>query len=290
MCELEALAGLGHTNVLRGAASGSRGRLQHARQDLVGARVALEAAVAAWSAADVPYEGARDRLALAAVLLALGNRAGARSEAQEAHRVLKDLGAGPEAGHAETFIADIQRSTQETVATMLFVDIVDSTPLIEAIGDAAWRDLSAWVDATLRRAFAEHHGHEVDHAGDGFFVVFPTARDAVDSAMTAQRRLSTHRKEQGYAPRIRIGIHTGDVIESDSGLRGAAVHRAARICALASADEIIASRTVLEAAGLATTTVHAVALKGVREEVEVGAIAWSPVEIGASSGIGQDVH
>src|SRR5437016_4787789 len=48
---------------------------------------------------------------------------------------------------------------------LMFTDLTSSTNLVEAIGDAAWHDLSAWLDGELRRCFKEHHGHEVDHAG-----------------------------------------------------------------------------------------------------------------------------
>ncbi|HET9781817.1 MAG TPA: LuxR C-terminal-related transcriptional regulator, partial [Candidatus Dormibacteraeota bacterium] len=78
--------------------------------------------------------------------------------------------------------------------TLMFTDLTGSTPLVEAIGDTAWHDLSSWLDGELRRCFAEHHGREIDHAGDGFFVIFDAAKDAIDCAVTIQRRLSSHRR------------------------------------------------------------------------------------------------
>ena len=57
-----------------------------------------------------------------------------------------------------------------------------STALIETIGDDAWTALRAWHDATLRRLFAAHGGVEVDHAGDGFFVTFPSPRSPASRA------------------------------------------------------------------------------------------------------------
>lgn len=32
----------------------------------------------------------------------------------------------------------------------MFTDLAGSTSLVEAIGDAAWHDLSAWLDGELR--------------------------------------------------------------------------------------------------------------------------------------------
>jgi len=157
---------------------------------------------------------------------------------------------------------------------LMFTDLSGSTSLVEAIGDAAWRDLSAWMDGELRRAFAEHNGHEVDHAGDGFFVAFDSPRDAVDCAISIQRRLVTHRRLHGYAPQVRIGVHFGEVQVEGSSLRGAAVHRAARLCAAAGADTILASREALGASGREAGALKKLVFKGIAEPVEAAEVRW----------------
>ena len=169
--------------------------------------------------------------------------------------------------HAES------RSTGSRKALM-FTDLAGSTSLVEAIGDAAWHDLSAWLDGEMRRCFHEHDGREVDHAGDGFFVVFDAAGDAIGCASTIQRRLSNHRRLHGYAPQVRIGIHFGEVQGSDSAVRGAAVHRAARLCAAARADAILASREALEASGRSVIRLQKFTLKGIKEPVEAAEVTW----------------
>lgn len=157
---------------------------------------------------------------------------------------------------------------------LMFTDLAGSTSLVEAIGDSAWHDLSAWLDGELRRCFLEHSGHEVDHAGDGFFVTFESARDAIDCGVNIQRRLLTHRRLHGYSPQIRIGIHVGEVHGSDSSVRGAAVHRAARLCAAARADSIVASREALEASGRQPAGLQKFVLKGIKEPVEAAEVKW----------------
>ena len=159
--------------------------------------------------------------------------------------------------------------------TLMFTDLTSSTNLVEAIGDAAWHDLSAWLDGELRRCFKEHHGHEVDHAGDGFFVIFEAAAEAIDCAITVQRRLANHRRVHGYAPQVRIGIHSGEVQVSDSSVRGAAVHRAARLCAAALGDTIVVSREALEASGRPLGGLHDFALKGIKEPVAAAEVSWA---------------
>ncbi len=158
--------------------------------------------------------------------------------------------------------------------TLMFTDLVGSTPLVEAIGDAAWRDLSAWLDGELRRVFAEHHGQEVDHAGDGFFVVFGAAGEAIASAVAIQRRLASHRRLHGYAPEMKIAIHTGDVQIEKGAPRGSAVHRAARLCAAARGGTIVVSREALEASGRPVAGLRDYALKGIQDKVAAAELAW----------------
>jgi class 3 adenylate cyclase/tetratricopeptide (TPR) repeat protein len=157
---------------------------------------------------------------------------------------------------------------------LMFTDLTGSTPLVEAIGDAAWHDLSAWLDAELRRCFAEHRGREVDHAGDGFFVIFDAAVDAINCAVSIQRRLSSHRRLHGYAPQVRIGIHAGEVQVENGAVRGSAVNRAARLCAAAGGDTIVVSREALEASGRALGGLREYALKGIKEKVAAAEVAW----------------
>ena len=81
----------------------------------------------------------------------------------------------------------------------MFTDIVTSTDLIGLIGDDAWSELLRWHDRELRAAFAAHRGNEVNHTGDGFFVAFDHAVDAVESAVDIQRRLARHRRDSAHA-------------------------------------------------------------------------------------------
>ena len=157
---------------------------------------------------------------------------------------------------------------------LMFTDLAGSTSLVEAIGDAAWHNLSTWLDGEMRRAFQEHRGHEVDHAGDGFFVVFDSARNATDCAIIIQRRLDAQRRMHGYAPEVRIGIHVGDVSSSETSIRGAAVHRASRLCAKARPGSILVSREALEASGLKASALQRFELKGIREPVEAAELRW----------------
>jgi class 3 adenylate cyclase len=145
----------------------------------------------------------------------------------------------------------------------MFTDIVTSTDLIGLVGDDAWAELLAWHNRELRSSFASHRGVEAKSTGDGFFVAFEKAADAIECAVDIQRRLARHRREHGFAPDVRIGLHMADAT--------------ARIESAASGQEILVSTDALEAAGRSRFKVsepRALTLKGVREPVEVRAVDW----------------
>jgi class 3 adenylate cyclase len=163
----------------------------------------------------------------------------------------------------------------ETHLTFMFTDIVESTALIGVIGDPAWRDLRRWHDATLRTHFQRHSGREVDHAGDGFLVVFDVAAAAVGCAIEIQRSLVEHRRVTGFAPSVRIGLHSGKVHRDGSAFAGAALHAASRVAAAAEAGQILATATTIQEAAAATRALPVeMKLRGVEGTVSVAVIPY----------------
>jgi predicted ATPase/class 3 adenylate cyclase len=125
--------------------------------------------------------------------------------------------------------------------TFLFSDIEGSTRLVQKLG-ASYADLLLDQRRILRGAIEAHGGNEIDTAGDGFFVTFRGARDALGAAVAAQRALAAHEWPEGARVRVRMGIHTGEPAITRSGdVVGLDVHRAARICAVASGGQVLLS-------------------------------------------------
>jgi predicted ATPase/class 3 adenylate cyclase/DNA-binding CsgD family transcriptional regulator len=127
------------------------------------------------------------------------------------------------------------------VVTFLFSDIEGSTRLVKALREE-YPQVLAEHRRLVRAAVAVHGGHEVDTAGDGFFVVFGGATQAVLCALEVQRALAAHRWPAGTAVRVRIGVHTGQAVLAGDGYTGVAVHRAARICAAARGGQVLISQ------------------------------------------------
>ena len=159
----------------------------------------------------------------------------------------------------------------------MFTDIVGSTGMIAVIGDDAWVHLRRWHDQALRAIFATHGGQEIDHAGDGFFVAFPTEADAIECAIEIQRSLEAHRRLNGFAPQVRIGIHAAAAMVAGGDYQGAGVHVAARIGAAAVGGEILASLETARAAGIVVGETRTLSLKGVPEPVDATSIPWREV-------------
>jgi predicted ATPase/class 3 adenylate cyclase len=126
--------------------------------------------------------------------------------------------------------------------TLMFTDVEGSTNLLRALGDR-YRDVLAEHRETLRSAFGEHGGVEVDSIGDGLYWTFPTAREAVLAAVAAQRDLARKPWPDGAEVRVRIGIHTGEPKSGEIGYVGLDVHRAARIGAAGHGGQVLVSRT-----------------------------------------------
>ena len=165
-------------------------------------------------------------------------------------------------------------SSGTTTRTFMFTDICDSTPLVATIGDQAWRHLMEWHDRLTTQVIDVHHGEIMDRAGDGVFAAFDSPTDAARCAVTLQQRLAAHRVEHGFAPLLRIGVHTDQAVPTGGKYVGRGVHLAARVVAIAGPGEIVLTRSTAEVAHLALDDVRAASLKGLADPVEVGLLRW----------------
>jgi class 3 adenylate cyclase len=234
-----------------------------------------------WQQTDLPYESAQARLHYAEAMTAEGDEAAAGRDLRAARSVFERLGARLDLARVDALLgegaAPSARATQRLTKTFMFTDIVTSTDLVGLIGDDAWGELLQWHDRELRSAFANHSGEAVNHTGDGFFVAFERATDGLECAVDIQRRLARHRREHGFSPTVRIGLHTTEATRQVGDYRGRGVHVAARIGAAAASEEILVSSAALSAIGpirFVLSDPRQLTLKGVDEAVEVRSVNW----------------
>jgi class 3 adenylate cyclase len=271
--ELERIAdnyriGQRRTPALEGAVQLAKGQIRLAEHDWSGAGEALRAAQATWSKVGAPYETAHARLLLGLAYRGEGDEDGAQEELTAAKATFERLGA----------VLDHQRAAEllgEAPAqrTFMFTDIVDSTKLVEALGEHKWRKLLTWHDRRLRELIEEAGGEVIKQTGDGYFAAFLTPAAAVEAAATIQRALEEH---EPLAPDVRIGVHMGGAFhKGDDDYAGQGVHMAARIGALAGGGEILVSRESIDGASrFPLSEPRSEQLKGFDEPVELVAVDW----------------
>jgi class 3 adenylate cyclase len=162
---------------------------------------------------------------------------------------------------ARTYGVAPEELGERTLATILFSDIVDSTAMLERLGDRAWAELLEEHNARIRSAIDVLRGREMAALGDGFLALFDGAAKAVRAAEMM------HQAVDKLGLRLRIGIHTGELEIVGGQARGVAVHTAARVAALGGPGEVLVSASthdMLDGSGLEFTVHGEHELKGLR--------------------------
>jgi class 3 adenylate cyclase len=246
------------------------GRIKLADGDAAGATSCLRRARDEWQRVGAPYETAQARMSLGIAFRRQGDEHAATTELQAALAAFERLGAKVDASRVNEALGKV-----EAQRTFLFTDIVDSSKLLQTLGDEKWRRLLARHDRLIRERIADSGGEVIKHTGDGFFASFESATAAIEAAVAIQRALDA----EVYAPDVRIGAHSGSAFRTDSSFSdygGQGVHTAARIGAAAGAAEILVSRETLDGAECAfrLSEPRAQALKGFEQPVDVVSVDW----------------
>ncbi|HEX9057257.1 MAG TPA: helix-turn-helix domain-containing protein [Ktedonobacterales bacterium] len=134
-----------------------------------------------------------------------------------------------------------------TAAILVFViaDIRGYTRFTEDQGDEAAARLTARFADLTRAAVERWDGQLVEVRGDEVLSVFASARQALHAAHDLLDRYAEERDAHPELPSgIGVGIDVGESVQVDDGYRGAALNRAARLCALAGPGEVLVSTGV----------------------------------------------
>jgi adenylate cyclase len=128
-------------------------------------------------------------------------------------------------------------------ATIVFTDVVDSTVLSQSMGDRAWSEL---ITSHFYAAEGIVHGRGgvvVKTVGDGGMYAFRSGTSALRAAIDIQESIVASPNDQ---IRLRVGVHTGDVIQSHSDYLGLTVNKAARVTAAAEGGQILVSSSTAD--------------------------------------------
>ena len=171
----------------------------------------------------------------------------------------------------------IEPPSEHAFRTVLFTDVVASTPLLAELKDERMREVMRDHDEVLAAAVTGHGGRVVKTIGDAFMAEFAVPSAAVDAAVAAQRGVRDRFANSDIPIRLRIGINDGEPIEEDGDLHGASVVIAKRLESEADDGGILVSEVVRQAvAGKPFEFIDRgeVSLKGFDEPVRAWSLAW----------------
>ena len=149
------------------------------------------------------------------------------------------------------------------VCTLVLTDLVDSTGLIQTLGDVRAAEVFRRVDRVARDLLTAHDGLEIDRT-DGHLVLFDLPLDGVEYAVTLHERLAELGSELGTPLSCRAAVHIGEVIVRANApedvargakpveVEGLAKPATARLLSLALPGQTLLGRSAYELARRAT--------------------------------------
>jgi peptide/nickel transport system substrate-binding protein len=163
------------------------------------------------------------------------------------------------------------------VRAFLIADVRGWTAFTQEHGDEGAARLAARFANVTRAVVEDHRGRVVELRGDEALVVFGSPRSAIRGAVALQQRFVEETIADPSLPlTVGVGLDAGEAVPVEGGYRGGALNVAARLCSIARAGEVLASREIVHLArridGLAFVERGAAPLKGLEKPVHVVAV------------------
>ncbi|MBT3814027.1 adenylate/guanylate cyclase domain-containing protein [Candidatus Woesearchaeota archaeon] len=141
-----------------------------------------------------------------------------------------------------------EKSHQSEILTIMFTDIVGYTSTTARLNRKEFNQLHDVFDNISLPIFKKHSGNVIKKIGDSFMVTFKSATEGVLCGIDLQKSFQKHHKEnQSRNPlRIRVALHSGEVLLRDNDVYGDAVNLSARVEGLTQAGEIYFTESVAQ--------------------------------------------
>ncbi|MBV9165002.1 MAG: adenylate/guanylate cyclase domain-containing protein [Solirubrobacterales bacterium] len=174
-----------------------------------------------------------------------------------------------------------EQTSPDGMVTIVFTDIEGSTELMERLGEHRYLKGLLTHNRIVRRSVTKFEGEVVKSQGDGFMLAFASASAALGCSVELQRALARYNERKpDESLHMRIGMHTGNIFQSEEDLHGRAVVLAARITGQARGGEILVSeacRAYTEPTGFWRYGLEReLQLKGVATPQRASALEWGP--------------
>jgi peptide/nickel transport system substrate-binding protein len=163
------------------------------------------------------------------------------------------------------------------VHAFLIADVRGWTTFTQERGDEEAARLAGRLAEVTRSVVEAHRGNVLELRGDEAMVVFGSPRSAIRGAVALQQRFVEETIADPSLPlTVGIGLDAGEAAPVEGGYRGGALNVAARLCSLARAGEVLASREIVHLArrveGIRFAERGEVELKGLDKPVHVVAV------------------
>lgn len=162
---------------------------------------------------------------------------------------------------------------------IMFTDMVSSVTITQKLGDEGMMKVVQTHNLIVGSVLKTHRGKQVKHTGDGIMAVFPRVADGIAAAAEIQRQVTEYNSvTTSSSLKLRIGVSSGKPIREGDDFFGTVVQTAARLCAVAQADEIVVPDSIREMPGCDTFAYEqpiAVPLKGFSEPQLVRKVIWA---------------
>jgi len=163
---------------------------------------------------------------------------------------------------------------ESAVATVAFVDLAGFSAITDVYGDASAIAVLGRFEGLVRQALGGL-GPPIKWIGDEAMFGFPDP----ETALQMLGRLLPACRAEPSIPLTRTGLNHGPVLRRANDLFGSTVNVAARVAALASAGQVLATRPVADvaaASGIAVQDLGKVALRSIADDVPLYAIELAP--------------
>lgn len=164
------------------------------------------------------------------------------------------------------------------LCAILAADVVGYSAQLRADERATLDALHRLRGEVFGPVFADHSGRILKAMGDGWLVAFDSAANAVNAALQVQDRLTD---PDGL--RLRIGLHLGDVTETEHDIYGDGINIAARLEAEAAEGGILISDAVY--ASLDGTLAPSFEAAGARrlKNIDREVLTWARIPTGQAT-------
>jgi adenylate cyclase len=162
--------------------------------------------------------------------------------------------------------------------TILFADVSESTQLYEAAGDHVAHEAIGRCIEAMRRSTEMTGGRVVKTIGDEILAVFGTADAAAAAASEMQVVVNLMTPVANRKLGLRIGFHSGPVLQENDDVFGDTVNLAARLVEQAVKGQIITSAETAALLGpvvrSSTRDLYAIEVKGKAMDVKLCELVW----------------